>query len=44
LGPPDALARARAPQGIRYRPVRGNAVLFYSMAPDGRLDERALGL
>ena len=23
-------------------PIRGNAVLFYSMVPDGRLDERSL--
>jgi len=29
-------------RGIYVPPVRGNAVLFYSMVPDGRLDERAL--
>lgn len=29
-------------RGLYVPPVRGNAVLFYSMVPDGRLDERAL--
>ncbi len=29
-------------RGIAIKPVRGNAVLFYSIVPDGRLDERAL--
>ena len=29
-------------RGIAVTPVRGNAVLFYSMVPDGRLDERSL--
>lgn len=27
-------------RGLAVKPVRGNAVLFYSMVPDGRLDER----
>ena len=29
-------------RGLYVPPVRGNAVLFYSMVPDGRLDERSL--
>ena len=29
-------------RGLAVPPVRGNAVLFYSMVPDGRLDERSL--
>jgi len=29
-------------RGLSVPPVRGNAVLFYSMVPDGRLDERSL--
>mmetsp|Transcript_13925 Transcript_13925/g.44651 ORF Transcript_13925/g.44651 Transcript_13925/m.44651 type:complete len:247 (+) Transcript_13925:1125-1865(+) len=29
-------------RGLAVKPVRGNAVLFYSMVPDGRLDERSL--
>jgi len=29
-------------RGLYVQPVRGNAVLFYSMVPDGRLDERSL--
>jgi len=29
-------------RGIVVPPVQGNAVLFYSMVPDGRLDERSL--
>ena len=29
-------------RGIAVPPKRGNAVLFYSMVPDGRLDERSL--
>ena len=29
-------------RGTYVQPVRGNAVLFYSMVPDGRLDERSL--
>lgn len=28
-------------RGMSVPPVRGNAVLFYSIVPDGRLDERA---
>ena len=29
-------------RGLAVPPIRGNAVLFYSMVPDGRLDERSL--
>lgn len=29
-------------RGIAVKPVKGNAVLFYGMLPDGRLDERSL--
>jgi prolyl 4-hydroxylase len=29
-------------RGMTVPPVRGNAVLFYSMVPDGRLDERSM--
>ena len=29
-------------RGLYVPPVQGNAVLFYSMVPDGRLDERSL--
>ena len=29
-------------RGLYVAPVQGNAVLFYSMVPDGRLDERSL--
>jgi prolyl 4-hydroxylase len=29
-------------RGVYVQPVKGNAVLFYSMVPDGRLDERSL--
>jgi len=29
-------------RGLAVKPVKGNAVLFYSMLPDGRLDERSL--
>ena len=29
-------------RGLSVPPIRGNAVLFYSMVPDGRLDERSL--
>jgi len=29
-------------RGIAVKPTKGNAVLFYGMTPDGRLDERSL--
>lgn len=29
-------------RGLYVKPVKGNAVLFYSLLPDGRLDERSL--
>lgn len=29
-------------RGMTVKPVQGNAVLFYSIVPDGRLDERSL--
>eukprot|EP00966_Prymnesium_polylepis_P199204 4615599-Prymnesium_polylepis.1 len=29
-------------RGLTVKPIKGNAVLFYSIVPDGRLDERSL--